>query len=69
MQAVPGVIEAAMFGRAVHAVVEDADRAIHTLPALLAAQGIDCHGISVVRPSLEDVFVSLVRREGGAVVG
>jgi hypothetical protein len=39
------------------------------LPAFLAAQGIACERITPVRPSLEDVFVSLVRREGGAVAG
>jgi ABC-2 type transport system ATP-binding protein len=65
----PGVIEAAMFGRTVHVVVEDAAAATAALPAFLAAGGVACHGVIVVRPSLEDVFVSLVRREGGAVAG
>src|SRR2546425_992658 len=69
LQQAPGVIEAAMFGRAVHVVVEDAAAATLTLPAFLAARGIACYGVAPVRPSLEDVFVSLVRREGGAVVG
>ena len=69
LQQAPGVIEAALFGRAVHVVVEDAAAATLTLPAFLAARGITCHGVAPVRPSLEDVFVSLVRREGGAVVG
>ena len=69
LQHAPGVVEAAMFGRAVHVVVEDADAAKRELPALLAQHGIACHAITPVRPSLEDVFVSLVRREGGAVVG
>jgi len=65
----PGVVEAAMFGRAVHVVVGDAAQATDALPAFLAAQGIACERITPVRPSLEDVFVSLVRREGGAVAG
>ena len=69
LRGAPGVVEAAMFGRAVHVVVEDARCAETRLPALLSSQGITCTGVTVVRPSLEDVFVSLVRREGGAVEG
>jgi ABC-2 type transport system ATP-binding protein len=65
----PGVIEAAMFGRAVHVVVTDVDAARAALPAFLASRGITVDSIDPVRPSLEDVFVSFVRREGGAVAG
>lgn len=36
---------------------------------LLAHHGLICHGIRRIPPSLEDVFVSLVGREGGAVIG
>ena len=68
-QRADGVIETAMFGRAVHVVVSDADAARLSLPALLAVRGITCGEIHPVAPSLEDVFVSLVRREGGAVAG
>ena len=69
LQHAPGVIEAAMFGRAVHVVVHDEPAARAGLPAFLAAHGLACDRIGTVRPSLEDVFVSLVRREGGAVEG
>ena len=69
LQGAPGVIEAAMFGREVHVMVEDADAAARDLPALLTAKGHRVHGVQPVRPSLEDVFVALVRREGGAVAG
>ena len=65
----PGVVEAAMFGRAVHVVVADAAEATTSLPAFLSARGISVQHVVPVRPSLEDVFVSLVRREGGAVAG
>jgi ABC-2 type transport system ATP-binding protein len=65
----PGVIEAAMFGRAVHVVVHDAAAATAALPGFLAARGVTVESIEKVRPSLEDVFVALVRREGGAVAG
>ncbi len=69
LQGAPGVIEAAMFGRAVHVLVEDAAAAAQALPVLLSGRGIACRGVTPVRPSLEDVFVSLVRREGGVVAG
>ncbi len=69
LQHAPGVMEASMFGRAVHVLVEHADSAARELPAFLSARGVACHSITPVRPSLEDVFVSLVRREGGVVIG
>ncbi|HEU4989391.1 MAG: ABC transporter ATP-binding protein [Gemmatimonadota bacterium] len=69
LQHAPGVIEAAMFGRAVHVVVQDEAHARAALPAFLSAHGLRCDRVTGVRPSLEDVFVSLVRREGGAVEG
>jgi ABC-2 type transport system ATP-binding protein len=69
LQHQPGVLEAAMFGRALHVVVDDVERAQRFLPAFLGERGITTGAIAVVRPSLEDVFVSLVRREGGAVAG
>ncbi len=69
LQHAPGVVESAMFGRAVHVVVKDADRARLDLPVFLAGKKLQINEITDVRPSLEDVFVSLVRREGGAVAG
>ncbi len=69
LQGQPGVVEAAMFGRAVHVAVENAQAAAVALPAMLAARGLDVTAVTPVRPSLEDVFVALVRREGGAVAG
>ena len=65
----PGVIEAAMFGRAVHVVVRDEAEARAVIPAVLAKHGRAIGAMRRVPPSLEDVFVSLVRREGGAAVG
>ena len=64
-----GVLEAAMFGRGVHVVVEDEARARETLPSLLVTRGVLLEGMERVPPSLEDVFVALVRKEGGVVEG
>ena len=65
----PVVLEAAMFGRAVHLLVRDRDRAMDEVPRVLRSAGLVCEALEVIPPSLEDVFVALVRREGGAPVG
>ena len=49
--------------------VEDAAAAASSLPAFLASRGLHVDRVHTIEPSLEDVFVALVRREGGAVVG
>jgi ABC-2 type transport system ATP-binding protein len=65
----PGVVEASMFGRAVHAVVEDENTARENIPRALRDRGLACGDLRLIPPSLEDLFVSLVRQEGGAVAG
>ncbi len=64
-----GVLEAAMFGRNVHVVVEDEANARATIPSALAEGAIPLDDIQRVEPTLEDVFVALVRQEGGAEEG
>jgi ABC-2 type transport system ATP-binding protein len=63
------VVEASMFGRAVHVVARDAAEAESALPAVLRDAGRSAGPLRRVVPSLEDVFVSLVRRGGGAMEG
>jgi ABC-2 type transport system ATP-binding protein len=67
--AVGGVIDAAMFGRALHVTVDDAEEGRRVITDALTGAGRQVISIRPVEPSLEDVFVSLVRAEGGAVVG
>jgi ABC-2 type transport system ATP-binding protein len=69
LQGAPSVKDVSLYGRAVHVVVDDADAAAHTLTELLERRGMRVHSIAPVRPSLEDIFVGMVRREGGAVIG
>ena len=78
----PGVLEAAMYGRAVHVMVLDEAAGPVDIPRRLAAAGRRAGAIravapgivvsrlcswAAIAPSLEDVFVALVRRQGGAV--
>jgi ABC-2 type transport system ATP-binding protein len=63
------IVDAALFGRAVHVVLHDAEDADRVIPHVLTRHGLEYRGARRVQPSLEDVFVSLVRREGGAVAG
>ena len=64
-----GIVEAAMYGRDLHVTVEDEPAGPATIRAALTTSGIRVTDIDPVDPSLEDVFTSLVRAEGGAVIG
>jgi ABC-2 type transport system ATP-binding protein len=65
---VPDVDDVALFGRSVHVVLADGPAAEQAVRDALQRAGRPLHGMRRVRPSLEDVFVAQVRREGGAVV-
>jgi ABC-2 type transport system ATP-binding protein len=59
LQHAPGVVDAAVFGNSVHAVVTDAQAASASIPTFLASRQIRVTGVEAIVPSLEDVFVSL----------
>jgi len=59
LQSAPGVMDAAVFGNALHLVVEDAAAAGPRLAKYLAEHGVAVSRMEQIRPSLEDVFVSL----------
>jgi ABC-2 type transport system ATP-binding protein len=59
LQSAPDVSDAAVFGNALHLVVRDAAEALPRIEKYLAAQSIAVSRIEKIRPSLEDVFVSL----------
>jgi len=65
----PGIVDAAMFGRHLHVTTDGAQGREEGIPALLASAGVECRGVEPVVPTLEDVFVGLIRREGGAREG
>jgi ABC-2 type transport system ATP-binding protein len=64
-----GVVEVGLFGRAVHVMPRDAEAVAAALPGMLAQAGRRLDRLRTIDPSLEDVFVALVRREGGVVLG
>jgi len=54
------VRHAALFGRRLHIVAKNADRALSAMREALSGKGIAVHGMEKILPSLEDVFVSLI---------
>jgi ABC-2 type transport system ATP-binding protein len=64
-----GILEVTMFGRAIHAMVEDPAAAQHEIPRALTAAGHVVESLRPIEPSLEDVFVAYVHRSGGTVAG
>lgn len=54
------VKEAALFGRGLHVVVTDRDRAEKEIAEVLKEAGIGGLKMEVIAPSMEDVFVSLI---------
>ncbi len=59
LQSAPNVLDAAVFGNSLHLVVRNADSAIPEVKQYLADHQIALQRIEKIRPTLEDVFVSL----------
>jgi drug efflux transport system ATP-binding protein len=59
LQTTPGVMDAAVFGNALHLVVENAVAAEPNIRARLNQKGIKVRSIAPIRPTLEDAFVAL----------
>lgn len=64
LQAGPGVLDAAIFGNAIHVVVARAAEAVPGLTKYFSGRNIAVSKIEPIRPTLEDVFVSLTSRRG-----
>lgn len=59
LETAPGVLDAAVFGSSLHAVVAEAPTAMPAIRAALEARQVHVHRLEQIPPSLEDVFVSL----------
>ncbi|MDD5729838.1 MAG: ABC transporter ATP-binding protein [Candidatus Omnitrophica bacterium] len=55
-----GVREVALFGRALHALVENAAEAQNSVKRIFAQVNVTDYSVNKIQPSLEDVFVSLI---------
>jgi ABC-2 type transport system ATP-binding protein len=66
LQSAPGVMDASVFGNALHLVVRDAAVAMPKLESFLAERGIAVSRMEKIRPSLEDAFVSLTTEHEAA---
>ena len=64
LQSVKGVLDAAVFGSAIHAVVQNAEAGISEVKQVFSSRGIKAGRIEKIQPSLEDVFVSLTTAYG-----
>jgi ABC-2 type transport system ATP-binding protein len=56
---VPGVHDAAVFGNALHATVDDAEQALPGIRQAMDSRGLKLGKVERIQPSLEDVFVAL----------
>jgi ABC-2 type transport system ATP-binding protein len=66
LQTAPGVLDAAVFGNAMHLVVREADKVVPSIREYLQNKNIEVKYIEKIRPTLEDVFVSLTTESAQA---
>lgn len=60
LQFAPEVMDAAVFGSALHLLVQNAESAIPKVKRFLAEHGVTLRRVEKIAPTLEDVFVSLI---------
>ena len=60
----PEVLDTAVFGNALHLVVRDAEAALPALRARLDERQLEVTRLEPIRPTLEDIFVSLTAGHG-----
>ncbi len=58
-----GVLEYQTYGLMLHVFVDDAPKRGGEIQAALTAQGIACEGLRRIEPSMEEAFISLIRRQ------
>ncbi|MDY0042208.1 MAG: ABC transporter ATP-binding protein [Desulforhabdus sp.] len=60
IEQIEGIKEVALFGKGLHVVVEETERAVAAISDLLQRRGYAVTRVEGIAPSLEDVFVSLI---------
>jgi len=66
LRGAPGVLDAAVFGNALHLVVQNAEAAAPKVEGFLRDRGIEVRRVEKISPTLEDVFVSLTTGQQAA---
>jgi ABC-2 type transport system ATP-binding protein len=66
LDAMPEIEKTSLFGTSVHAVLRTKELTVSELESRLASSGLAVDTISEVMPSLEDVFLDVVEKAGGA---
>jgi len=66
LQHTEGILEAGMFGRNVHVILQERADGQDLVRQRIEHAGIDVEEVRPVEPSLEDVFIALVMEQGGA---
>ncbi len=64
LERAPGVRDVALYGTAIHALIDPAATSPEALGAWLRTQGIAVLAVTPIAPTLEDVFISLIRATG-----
>lgn len=64
LESAPDVVDAAVFGSALHLVVENAELAEPRIREYLVKKSVSISRIAPIRPTLEDAFVSLTTSRG-----
>lgn len=64
-----GVLGVQTYGDLLHVFVDDAQQRASQVEAALSAQGIAISGMHTIEPRMEEVFVSLIRRQARPVDG
>jgi ABC-2 type transport system ATP-binding protein len=60
LKGIAGIKEVALFGTAIHAIVEERTQARAAIESVFLKSGVSGYRIEAIAPSLEDVFVSLI---------
>ncbi len=63
LEALPGVLDVAIFGRGLHVMVDDLDATSARIREALAAKSVALESLERITPSMEDVFVALIEAE------
>ncbi|HWM94177.1 MAG TPA: ABC transporter ATP-binding protein [Thermoanaerobaculia bacterium] len=68
LEGTPGILDAGLFGRALHVTVQPGSDVQEEIRRRLAEHGIQVESIEEISPSLEDIFISRIEEAGGAPV-